>query len=268
MKILIGAFFIGTFALFALDSKDLSQDLISLIEQVPHHRNLDQVNTVIVEFNEVLKIHLSNLKEPANLKFLNTLAYLQGGSTSILLNNQSQVIAGCSWAAKIFGLKLLDESFRKQLIDVILKLNIQDVSMSETIINTSLGNNYLATTIEIHKILESFNIGILCGMYLVPVSCSEKTFAGLTSQGMVVWVLDDFKQDLAAAWQHSIAQRSFGIYESKFDPSEWDNLERALESCGGIELLGKPTTWNLIKRTINYLGQNKIELKNESSIDQ
>ncbi len=268
MKILIVAFFIRTFGLFAGDSEDLSQNLISLMNQVPHHRNLDQVNTIIAEFNDVLKIQLTSVKEPSNLKLLNTLAYLRSSSTSTLLNNQSQVVAGCSWAAKIFGLKLLDESFRNQLIDVILRLNIRDACMSETIINTSLGNNYLATTMEIHKILNSFKIGILCGMYLVPVHYSENTFAGLTSQGMVVWSLDDFKRDMAAAWENSITQKGLGTYESEFNPSDWDALERALESCGGIELLAKPTTWNLIKRTISSPGRNNIILKNEIAKDQ
>ena len=105
-------------------------------------------------------------------------------------------------------------------------------------------------------------------MYLVPVNCSEKTFAALTSKGMVVWSLEGFKRNMVAAWKNSIAQRSFGTYESEFNPSDWDTLEKALESCGGIELLQKPATWNLIKRTISSPGRNNIVLKNEIVIEQ
>ena len=250
-KIVIGvvvkfilAIIISAFPIFSTnidDAEDEAELVYKLTCEIPNHRNPDLVRNIVDEFNNILKIRLPIGDEECNLMEIDTLGYLQEGSVSLLLNNQPYVVSGCSWAAKVLGFATIERDFRKKLLSTCLKMKTLDETSAETFLNTVVGNEYLYPSVEIYQVLSSYNIKMLCGMYLVPVG--DDTYAGLTYGGMLVLSLSEFKNRKAEIWRTVIERKNLGRFEPEFAPARWQFLEESLREHGGIERLAKPESW-------------------------
>lgn len=253
-----------SFQLFSANVDDKARHLLELVVRVPHHQENDQIQSLVDDFNEVLKIRLPQGQEKCNLTLLKTMDYLNGAGAQALLHDQPYVVAGCSWAAKIVGYRRLEKKFRSTLVSAALEINTTSPTLSETYLNSICGNVYLyPSSFDIPEIFSHYKIGILCGMYLVPVDNANLTFAGLTFEGMALLPLSRFQNEMAAVWQTVIEQQGFGALEPKFDPTRWQDFKNSLVEHGGIEHLAKPETWKLIKQRLIYDGFNCLKLTTE-----